>query len=326
MPIKDYNITDLMSFQAATATNEKRGIAGLYFYQLLDCLVDLAYKVSGDFRKRPQLYRDLGPPFTGLPPIAQTLAELNAKYGTEINFLSGTERNEVYFPIFGTSDGSSSNASGNFSRLRNDLVRAATAFAEGALDHGLPMLRAGVLTAERTFADYLLGLNGDSVVFSKDDALFDLTEHVCYRIIRDQHVAAVFGITSLKGPPFDYPYGTDPAEDTLVEQIAGQLTWRTDVSQAYPALTRERISNLQNAALRGAEAIATAIDFEGETNASDDDLNLLITKCYSWGTALTSLNGQSKGLQSPTQPTPPTSMVARTATPSTMPATVFGQR
>jgi hypothetical protein len=311
--LDDYRITSLRTFKEAT--EEPRQIAGLYFYQILDCLVDLAYKVSADFRKRPELYRVLG-------PIVETLAELNAKYGTEVNFLSAAERNEIYLPIFGNADGSSSSGNSSFALLRTDLVRAATIFAEGAVDHGVPMLREGVLTAHRPFRDYLLGLQGDSVRFSKDKALSQLTEDICYKILRNQNIARVFGVTAeISGE--DYPYDTDFAEDLLIEKIAGQLTWRTD--SAYLMPTRERISNLQNVALRGAEAIATAIDFD-DKRPTPDDFDRLITKCYSWGTALTSLNGQSKGLPSPTQPTPSTSMVARPATASPTTAAVFGQR
>ena len=58
MPIPNHRITDLTSFEEVT--EEPRQIAGLYFYQALDCLIDLAYFVSTDFRSRPQLYRSLG--------------------------------------------------------------------------------------------------------------------------------------------------------------------------------------------------------------------------------------------------------------------------
>jgi hypothetical protein len=276
----NYRITNLHSF--AEVTKEPRQIAGLYFYQMLDCLVDLAYKVSADFRKRPQLYRDLGQ-----PPIAQTLAELNAQYGTKINLLSENQRNEVYLPIFGNWNGSAPNESDSFPRLRDDLVHAASAFAERAVDTGVTMLREGVRTAHRPFKDYLLGLQGDSVRFSKEIALSDLTERICYPVLRNPGVAAVFGIAKQSG--VEYPYATDPAEDLLVEEISRQLRWG-DNSQTY--ITRERISNLQRAALRGAEAIAIAIAFEeADPDQTDADLDLLITKFYTWGTALASLNG-----------------------------------
>lgn len=88
MPNPNRKIDSLLSFE--DVTKEPHQIAGLYFYQLLECLVDLAYKISADFRKRPQLYRDLGN-----PSIAALLAEFNAKYGTEANLLSASERNEI---------------------------------------------------------------------------------------------------------------------------------------------------------------------------------------------------------------------------------------
>jgi hypothetical protein len=52
-------------------------------------------------------------------------------------------------------------------------------------------------------------------------------------------------------------------------------------------LTRERFSNLQRAALRGAEAIASIIDFT--EHSSDADLKSLITACYTWKAALLSV-------------------------------------
>jgi hypothetical protein len=284
MPIRDHRIKDLRSFEETT--EEPRQIAGLYFYQILDCLVDLAFKVTIDFRKRPQLYKNLGN-----PSIAPTLAALNAKYGTEVNFLSRNERNEIYVPIFGSWDGSSSNQTDSFPRLRNDLVRAATAFALGA-EEGAAILREGVRTAHRPFKDYLVGLQGDSVRFSKDTALSDLTEKTCYPILRNREVAGIFGVTGIRGG--DYPYATDPAEDILVEQICMQLS-RIDNFPIY--LTTERISNLQRAALRGVEAIATVIDFEDDPNNTTADLDLLISKCYTWGTALNDLNGQPMAAQ-----------------------------
>ena len=123
--IPNHRIKDLKSFEEAT--KQPRQIAGLYFYQLLDCLVELAYQVSTDFRKRPQVYQDLGQ-----PSMAPILAALNAQYGTEINFLSVGQRNEIYLPIFGGLDGGTASQGESFSRLRDALTQAAKAFAERA--------------------------------------------------------------------------------------------------------------------------------------------------------------------------------------------------
>jgi hypothetical protein len=281
MPIPDYEINSLETFQEITQA--PREIAGLYFYQLFDCLIEQAWKISADFRKRPQLYRDLGN-----PSLAPLLAELNAEYGTKVNLLSASERIEIYVPIFGAYTSQHNND--NFRRLRNDLLSASVAFVEGAHQHSLPMLREAMRTAHHSLKAYLLDLHGASTRFSKD-ALSYLTEKVCYPILRSKHIAAIFGVTKL-AEQVEYPYAIDPARDLLVEQIALQLPWRTDSSQYNVTLTRDRISNLQKVARKGAETIATVIELDdGDTHT---DLELLIKKCYVWRMALASLNAGSK--------------------------------
>jgi hypothetical protein len=87
--LENYSIVDLASFREVTKV--PREIAGLYFYQLLDCLTDLAFDISADFRRRPQLYRNLGD--SGLPKL---LADFNAQYGTLANLPGPAERAEIY--------------------------------------------------------------------------------------------------------------------------------------------------------------------------------------------------------------------------------------
>ena len=62
--LKNFKIADLVSF--TEVTKPPREIAGLYFYQILDCVTDLAFDISADFRRRPQLYRNLGDSGRGL--------------------------------------------------------------------------------------------------------------------------------------------------------------------------------------------------------------------------------------------------------------------
>ena len=55
-------------------------------------------------------------------------------------------------------------------------------------------------------------------------------------------------------------------------------------------MTRERFSSLQRAALRGAEAIATALDFNEEGPFEEENLARVITKAYTWLAALQSIS------------------------------------
>lgn len=278
--IQNHNIRDLKSF--VSVTGEPRQIAGLYFYMLLDCLIDLAYKISHDFFKRPHLYTELGQ-----PTIAPILAKLNAQYGSDEKILSKSQRNAIFIPIFGESMGYLSNGKGDFPRLRDEMVCAAAAFAERVYDTGVDMLRERVRSTHRPFKEYLTGLFGDSIKWSRENALADLTENISYKILRNDGVAAIFGISTMARK--EWPYNEDSNGDKLVEEISKQLHWPEN-SEMY--ITRELFSNLQRVALRGAEAIATIIDFD--ESRPNDELDLLILKCYSWGSALKSISSNKK--------------------------------
>ena len=56
-------------------------------------------------------------------------------------------------------------------------------------------------------------------------------------------------------------------------------------------ITQERISTLQRIALRGTEAIVAACAYE---EGQDEGLTSLITKCYTWGSAIKDLEGTPK--------------------------------
>jgi hypothetical protein len=294
-PIRSIN--SLGSFD--TATTEPREVAGLYFYLQLDCLVDLAYRVACDFFRRPQLYTDLGVTDRGVPEIAPDgsvltiapdLAKLAARYGSDEQIPSQDQRDAIFLPIFGQAGMISGDDQSQFSRGRDGLVNAATAFSERVFDTGEGMLRERVRAFHRTFKAWLTRLDGDSLHWSKGQALVGVTEKLAYKILRNKGVAAVFGINT---PPSEaWPYTEDSFGDLLMEEISKQLVENTN---SYVAITREGISNRQRAALRGAEALATIIDFdEGGPNS---ELDLLITKCYTWGSALMSLPGPPVGWQ-----------------------------
>jgi hypothetical protein len=207
------------------------------------------------------------------------LAQLRGRYGYHELFPSALERDEIYHPIFGRGGAFWLPEEGDFPRLRDALMSAATAFAERVFNTGEEMLRERVRGATVPFRQYLLGLHGDSVIWSRDNALGALTEGVVYGIFRNSGVAQIFGIN--EPPTAEFPY-VDAKGDKFVESVARQLIWSDPPRQVV--ITREVFTSLQRAAKRGAEAIATILDFE-ET-ASTSDLDLLITKTYTWCAAL----------------------------------------
>jgi hypothetical protein len=274
MPIADHRITDEASFTAAT--NAVRKSAGLYFYMTLDVLVDLAHKVSLDFFARPHLYTNLAD-----GALAAKLATLRARYGSHEKIPSREDRLAMFTPLFGPASGD-----GDFARLRDDLNASASAFAERVYDTGEDMLRERVRTAHRPFKEYLLGLQGSSLDWSRDEVFTEVAGNLAYPILKDLGVVSVFGVAT--APVGDWPYTGDSNAAKAVARIAEHRVDESGATFTFP-LSRETFSQLQRSALRGAEALATIIDFDeavGTAQQRRNDLNRLITKCYTWGSAL----------------------------------------
>jgi len=182
--VSDYRIENLDSFQ--DVTGESGELAGLYFFSLLDCLVVLATKVAHDFFDRPHLYTTLEPEGQSatVGSLAALLARLHARDGSTERFLSAAQRAQIYRPLFGPSPGAGQHGEHDFKSLSRELVNACAAFAERVFDSGVEMLRERVRTTHRPFKQYLTGLQGDSVQWSRNEALPQLTEEVAYAILR----------------------------------------------------------------------------------------------------------------------------------------------
>jgi hypothetical protein len=279
----DYSIRDLNSFDRVTA--DPHQVARIYFYNQLDCLIDLAYKISHDFFKRPHLYTDLGPdPVDPGRPFSGVLARFHAQYGVNEYLPSAEQRDRMYGPILGGpmlgEDADIQGSGDGFPGYRDDLIGAAAAFSERVYDTGEEMLRERVRNSHRIFQDYLIGFQGDALNWGANFALPYLTESLAFQVLRNPGVAGVFGIDRAPGP--DWPYREDPNGGKLVEAVSRQLVWSDQTDEA--CLSRERFSHIQRAGLRGAEALATIIDYH---EARDErSLDLIIKSCYSWGAAL----------------------------------------
>ena len=273
MPIPQRRIRDRESFQSATES--PRDTAALYFHKQLDPFYDSALAISADLFGRPQLYTNISD-----PDVVRILATLRSRCGSDELLPSRQQRMDIYVPIFGPPG-----SSANFDKLRDDLIAAATAFSERVFDTGVEMLRERVRTAHRPLKDYLLGLTGDSTDWSSRNPLDNLSERVSFVILRAPGIGTVFGIGT--SPRVSWPYSEDSNADKLLEEITG----RVDPSSG---LTRQQASNRQRLAARGAEAVASVIDYTENSDDPDDDiasLNILITQCYTWGAAKKALSG-----------------------------------
>jgi len=271
MPIPDHRISDRTSFQSTTGS--PRDTAALYFHKQLDPVYDSALLVAGDFLPEPHLYTNISD-----GKVVGLLAALRSQCGSNELLPSQPQRLDIYAPIFG-----SPGSSANFDKLRDDLIAAATAFSERVFDTGVDMLRERVRTAQRPLRDYLLALTGASTDWSAQHSLDNLAENVSFAILRDTDIGTIFGIGATLNP--SWPYSEDSNADKLLEEITNKIGSST-------RLTRQQASSRQRLAARGAEAIASVIEYtENRSNINDDirSLTILITRCYTWGAAKAAL-------------------------------------
>lgn len=267
-------ITSPGSFAAATSQSNQ--VAGLYFYSLLDCLGDLAHSVSLDFFQRPQLYTKLAEEPADELAESERIATLRWRLGREETVPAKEQRHAIYTPLFGTPE--QVNGVASFARLRDDLVAAVTAYSESLFEKGEPMLRERVARTAIPLRLYLEKRQGASTIRSKEGVLDAFTEGLVYPILRNPGIAGVFGLPSVSE---SFPYAEDPNGNQLVEEISQRLGYTDATGEP---LNSERFSNLQRAAITGAESIATITGFTDPTDA--DVLDDVIAKVYVWGSAL----------------------------------------
>jgi len=323
MALPDLSINDLRSFNSATL--ESRQLAGVYFFYMLDRLIELANRVAHDFFDRPHLYTfDSFEPDSGqhqqvivsqTSTIVSTLAKLHARYGCDERALASSQREQIYSALFGRRSAENGmHEAGDFARLRDGLLEACATFAETKFgDEG--SLRENVLQKHRLFKEYVEGQDGLSLDWTRKDGLADLTEGTSYAILRNPGVTRVF--TGARAPRAAWPYDFDSNADKLIEEISKQLMWpgAHDPTVAAPAanpgssliareskpyITREEIVCCQRAALEGARCLATVVEIDSDSD--DADVDVLIKRCYTWRTALRCVKGYWKTSGVPAEP------------------------
>ena len=270
--LADRQINDLASFDEHT--RDERAVAGLLFYKELDCLADLAYCISLDFFDHPQLYRAVK------GDTVSDLMALHVRYGHQEDFLNREQRHQIFVGVFGQCDEAgpidatqAAPAADSFAGLRDQLLVAAAAFGERVFSTSEDLLRATVRVMHVYLKDYLQDTTGASVQWSRNDGLPAINERRCYRILRDPQIAARFAVNEEPGP--EWPFRVDANGSKLVEQISSTL-----MRGAAEHISRGVLNDKQQLALRGAEALATVMDYDSDPDPARVDL--LIRKCYIW--------------------------------------------
>lgn len=304
------SIVDWKSFDRRTSG--ERAVAGLLFYKELDFLIDLAHCISLDFFDNPQLYRDVS------KDVVRDLTALRARYGYQEDFLSREQRHQIFAGVFSDNDQIFSGVFGehegtggplpavappaaeSFVAQRDQVLAASMAFTERVFNTSEEILRRAVRIMHVYLKDYLKDATGASVAWSRTVAFPAISER-CYRILRDPQIAARFGVNRQPGP--NWPVAVDANGSKLVEQISG-----TPMRVQTELISRGVFNDKQQLALRGAEALAAIMDYDGETD--HDSVDLLISRCYDWFTA------RGRVLRLPVAVAPPANMALEVTRPA----------
>jgi len=264
-------------------------VAGLYFYYMLDHLIEIAYSIAGDFStQRFHLFTN------NAPSNALSLLRLNTRMGNDEIFLSKGHRHQIWNSFFGDkNDKEASNQEQyNFPVLRDTLLKAASEYVLRAeIETGGPALVSSFRLALIPFRQYVLSVQGAAAKLYRAQIFPQLTEKVVYPILRNPEVTAVYGINTAINA--SWPYSFDTNANKVIEEVSRQLNIVNEYGKCF---SQKKESYLETIAKRGAVAIASSVDIEPD-GSSDEAVLTLINQCYAWHTALSFLSMDSTSNQ-----------------------------
>lgn len=267
-------------------------VAGLYFYYILDHLVEIAYSVAVDFSvKRFHLFTN------NESSNALSLLKLYTRMGNDEVFLSKEHRHHIWNSLFGKpKDQDNYNQDKyNFPELRDTLLKAASDYVLRAeIETGGPALISSFRLSLIPFKQYIFSVQGAAAKLYRNQVFPRLTEENVYSILRNPSVTAVYGINTAVNA--NWPYSFDSNANKVIEEVSCQL----DVVDEYGHyFTQKRESYLETIAKRGAVAIASAVNVDPD-GSSDQEILSLINQCYAWYTALQFLGMNSMSMEKST--------------------------
>jgi hypothetical protein len=268
-------------------------------------IVEVGLAVAKDFVDRPSY-------FTGVSDkIAEVLANLWYRTGTDPRFPDRQKRATVFGAIFGACDCGKADErvySEQFQLARDAVLDAAVRYTKRTFDDGRDSLFRAFRDRLVTLREYLTTFDGSSLrtTDGQTTSIFD----DCVQILKDENVARSYARRPAPNKdawPINGEYSGDGAHiiETITEVTNPPLTG---------TISRYQVTVAQRIAFDGGRTVSAAVD--SSVNLDDKDkVNELIQIAFTWWTALQdarSAGGETlAGAQSETRPVPD-SNIART--------------
>lgn len=242
-------------------------VGDLYARWTLDCVVEIAYAVSRDFVVRPEFYK--------AGDVAKGIVNLRMEYGTAVGFPNQAQRQEIAFPVLGTSEGYVANGSDKFRALRKPLFDACSVLSERSVADSGTSMRQAVFSALQLFQPYLKSFDGESL--RRSYRQMTAVSDVAFEVLRSPGIAQVFGVH----PPAaaDWPVDSNDSNGALLIRAIGE---KLQLSPEH-VFDEEKFQRLRRVAQQGRDALVQVLSSPGRP---EDGSDAMITSVYTWAVSL----------------------------------------
>jgi len=245
-------------------------VAALYQRCVLDPIVELALSISHDSVRPTRQYRSL--PRT----VAELLEGFRDRTGSASEWLSATQRRNLFSPIFATP----------FWDCSGEVRSAAVAYAELGGGNSQALLGA-VRDTAATLRGYLQSLEAGAVADAENRTGPVFRNAI--EVFRDGAVAAAFGLPAAPGGMWPLDGGvTGDATSSNGAHLIQVIQTALDPLHTRPSMSQYRFIHLQRAARYGAMTISGVLDGVDDLD-SGEQIQSLVYNLYGWEKALEAL-------------------------------------
>jgi hypothetical protein len=251
-------------------------VGDMYARWVLDGLVEVSYAISKDFIARPEFYKG--------PDVPDAIVDLRMQYGTTSTFPNRGQRQEIYLPIFGASDGYASDSlNDKFRALRKPLFDACITLSELTLTTAAASLKPRVLSALGLLRQRLKSFDGISIRRSR--AQVHHVTNVAYSILRSAGITHVFGVA----PPQSSAWPLE-SDDINGSQLVRAVSEKLPLGPEY-IFNEDKFQRVRLVAQRGREALQLIL---GADVTKQADFDGLVAAVYAWAFSIKDYSGSLK--------------------------------
>jgi hypothetical protein len=253
----------------------------MYERWTLDCVIEVAQAIAKDFVSRPHQYRLVS------EETAVILQDFWYLSGTDPNYPALHQRELIFSPMLGPSDGRPGDRTSEFHMDSGALRQKADDFTNRVFSTGEENLRKAFYDEAITFRAYLETLEENIVVKTGDRQTRSIFEKAV-KVLIDPKVTGVFGRppANVENWPLAKPSG-EPTIDKDGALFIEEVTMAIETSRGE--VPQSQFIVMQRIGAFGKRTIEGVLDTDLTPDIPVEEIEPLIQTTYSWKTALDAL-------------------------------------